>query len=216
MNKRKNINHSTKKEIISTKFRQKDWVKKLETLSGKPITPSKVQRTIYLLIDCSGSMAGENIKQAKDGAIGYYREAQKKGYSVGLIKFSSSAEHLLKPQNEDTKLISAIQKMYTSGSTNMSDAIRMATEKLGRNGERIICIVTDGMPDNESATLDEANNAKSLGIDIMTIGTDNADKTFLQKLATRKELSIKVVREQLENGICPKNEECKNLAQRFS
>ena len=201
MNKKKPISNSTKKEIISTKFRQKNWVKKLETLSRKSITPRKDQRTIYLLIDCSGSMAGENIKQAKDGAVGYYREAQRKGYSVGLIKFSSSAAHLLKPQNEDTKLISAIQRMHTSGSTNISDAIRMATEKLGRNGERIICIVTDGMPDNESATLAEANNAKSLGIDIKTIGTYDADKDFLQKLATRKELSIKVVREQIENGI---------------
>lgn len=192
---KKIIEYSKEKEIISKKFHQKNWVKKIETLS------STYERKIYLLIDCSVSMGGEKLNQAKNGAIGYCKEAQGKGYSVGLIKFSSSATHLLEIQNSIVLLALAIREMHTDGSTNMSDAIRMATEKLGKNGERIICIVTDGMPDNEDSTLLEANRSKNLGVDIMIIGTDDADIAFLQKLATRKELSIKVVKEQLKNSI---------------
>jgi len=84
----------------------------------------------------------------------------------------------------------------------MAAAINLATEKFAdRNGEKIICLVTDGMPDSRDAALNAANRAKRANIDIMTIGTDDADRSFLEKIATRKELAAKVARAQLEQGI---------------
>jgi hypothetical protein len=57
------------------------------------------------------------------------------------------------------------------------------------------------MPDSRDAALDAANRAKRANIDIMTIGTDDADRSFLEEIATRKELAAKVARAQLEQGI---------------
>ena len=200
--KNKFISNSTKSKVIA-KFSQKDWVKKLEAVSGKSIEPRKFCGSVYLIIDCSGSMAdGNKMDQAKGGAICFADQAQNKGYSVGLIKFASYAEHVFEPQTKLTNFNINIENLTINGSTNMAAAIRMAINKLvDTTAEKIMCILTDGMPDNEQAALDEANNAKKEKIDIMTIGTDDADKSFLEKLATRNGLSLKVSRNQFKNGI---------------
>ena len=195
---------SSGKNGIADQFSQKDWVKKLEAASGKPIVPAKpfFGGTVYLVIDCSGSMDDGKMNQAKRGASGFANESQRKGYSVGLIQFSSSAEHVVEPQKELALLNAAIERMTAGGSTNMAAAINLATEKFAdRNGEKIICLVTDGMPDSRDAALEAANRAKQANIDIMTIGTDDADRYFLEQIATKKELAAKVSRDQLAQSM---------------
>lgn len=188
-----------KGEIVA---RKKDWMKKLEALSGKPLDTGKLAGVVYLVVDCSASMDGNKLEQAKSGGEGFAREAQRKGYAIGLIQFDSDAKHLLDPQRELTNFHTSIKKLAIGGSTNMAAGIRTAIANLSdRSSDRTICIVTDGQPDDRNATLNTANEAKSLGIEIMTIGTDDADKSFLEELATRKELSIKVVNAQLQQGI---------------
>jgi len=223
MDNKNSISNSTNKGIAPTRFQQKGWVKKLEAVSGKPVLPRRSGKTVYLIVDCSGSMAeGNKIEQAKKGAIGFAGEAQRKEYSVGLIQFASHAEHIFEPQNELTSLNASVERLSANGSTNMAAAIQMARNNLlDKAGEKVICIVTDGMPDDKEATLAEANEARTQGIEIMTIGTDGADKDFLEELATRKELSLKVLRDQLERGIVsmakmlPKKMDSKDYSQDF-
>lgn len=84
----------------------------------------------------------------------------------------------------------------------MAAAIKLATDHLKRRlGKRAMCIVTNGMPDDKKAALDAAAKAREGGIDIMVLGTDGADKGFLDQLASRKDLSVKVERHQLGVGI---------------
>lgn len=203
MDNEKSIIDSKNKDSILTRFQQKNWVRKLEAVSGKPVLPRNTGRIVYLLLDCSGSMAeGNKVAQAKKGAIGFAEEAQRKEYSVGLIQFASHAEHVLEPQNELTSFTIKVEKLSANGSTNMAAAIQIAKNNLfDKAGEKVICIVTDGMPDDKKATLEAANEIRAQGVEIITIGTDDADKEFLEELATRKELSCKVLRDQLERGI---------------
>ncbi len=65
-------------------------------------------------------------------------------------------------------------------------------------------IVTDGVPnghDEPGATLKEREAAIKDAIDIIAIGTDDADQEFLKKLASRTELGMKVSKERLEQTI---------------
>lgn len=203
MDKEKSIIDSPNKDSTLTRYQQKNWVKRLEASSGKPVTTRRSSKNVYLLVDCSGSMAeGNKIEQAKKGAIGFAREALGMEYSVGLIQFASHAEHLLEPRGELGSLTITVQNLSAGGSTNMAAAIKIARDNLSEKvGKKVICLVTDGMPDDKKAALEAANELRTQGIEIMTIGTDDADKEFLEELATRKELSCKVVREQLESGI---------------
>ena len=51
--------------------------------------------TAYLLIDCSESMTGEKLKQARSGAGDFILRALAKGYGVGLISFDDRASVLV-------------------------------------------------------------------------------------------------------------------------
>ncbi len=156
----------------------------------------------FLLVDCSSSMEGSKIQQAKEGALGFAESAIRKRYSVGLISFANSAELLATPQKEQVSFASHLRKLEASGGTNMTDAIELATNHLrALDGTRAMVIVTDGEPNSRETCLAAADQAKAAGIDIITIGTDDADIAFLSQLSTRTDLAIVVAAHQLKSGI---------------
>jgi uncharacterized protein YegL len=65
----------------------------------------------------------------------------------------------------------------------------------------VIVIATDGRPDSKRNAIKEAEKAKADNIDIITIGTDDAEQDFLKKMATRAELGNKVTREVFSQAI---------------
>ena len=87
---------------------------------GKSVnSDSLINGYVYLVIDCSGSMAGEKIEQAKRGAIDFSKSAQNKGYSSGLITFADHAKYHIEPQRDYKALIPIINNISIDGSTNM-------------------------------------------------------------------------------------------------
>lgn len=171
---------------------------------GKPVTAEMAGvGLVYLLIDCSGSMEeGNKLDQAKRGAINFAKDAKAKGYSIGLIRFDSIATHLCEPQREISVLGQHLKSIEAGGTTNMTEAIRLAHQRLkDKIGAQVMVIVTDGMPNSEESALEAAKEAKQNRIAIITIGTDDADRGFLRKLASRTELGVKVSRQQLEQSI---------------
>ena len=176
---------------------------------------------VYLLVDCSGSMAGDKLQQAKSGAMGFSKDAVAKGYSIGLIEFYGIANHLCDPTKDlallqghidglEAKKASKAQAFLSAFrrgifGTNIAQAIKIAHEKLSeRKGVKAIVVITDGQangPGDPAASLEAGDKAKKDAIDIITIGTDDADQQFLKKLASRTELGIKVNRDQLEQTI---------------
>lgn len=178
------------------------WLGELAKKSGLSLDMLDTNNLVYLLVDCSGSMDGDKIEQAKNGAVDFAKESIKKGYAVGLIKFDTVAAHLISPQKELAQFENQVREMMATGDTNMTDAIEIATEKLAdKEGNRVICIVTDGVPNNPQTALDAAQEAKDMGIEIMTIGTEDANKNFLDQIATQSELSVSVDSSKLEEGI---------------
>lgn len=178
------------------------WKSRLEKATGKPVEPAKPTRTLYLLIDFSGSMDDYGkLEDAKKGALRFCSDAQAKQYSVGVIAFSSAPVCLVEAKS-GCDLSSLLYGIPASGSTNLTDALKMAAEKLnGRRGHKAICVVTDGMPDDRPSALNAALSLQAAGVEIMAIGTDDADKSFLDQLVTSKELSVKVPRQQLQQGV---------------
>lgn len=157
---------------------------------------------VYLVIDCSGSMAGEKLDGVKMGAKDFAIDAKARSYLVGLISFDSDATHLVEPQTNLSDLYRHIDSMSSKGSTNMTNAILLATEKLAeRAGIRVMVIATDGMPDDEDSAIEAAQEAKKKGIEIIAIGTDDADKVFLKNLASQPFFGFKVSSNQLGQAI---------------
>lgn len=160
----------------------------------------------YLLVDCSGSMAGEDkLEKSKAGAIDFSHNAIQKGYSVGIIAFGSEARLISEAVSNISDLEGNIKRINIDGSTNMAAALVLAEEKLAKidspNAQRVIVLITDGIPDNVDATLRVAKECKAKGISIITLGTDDADKDFLKKIATDGSLTEIVSSSGLKQAI---------------
>lgn len=172
---------------------------------GKPVNIELGGRFVYLVIDCSASMEGNKLGQAKRGAISFTKEARTKGYSVGLIQFHSHATHLCEPTRDISLLKQRLESIELGGDTHMAEAIELARKKLeGREGALAMLVATDGMPNgpgDPEASLEAGKRARRKGIDIITIGTDDADQRFLQELASRTGLGVKVPKVQFEQAI---------------
>ncbi|MCL2150416.1 MAG: VWA domain-containing protein [Dehalococcoidia bacterium] len=171
---------------------------------GKPLDVqlSKQQAYVYLLTDCSGSMSGYKLDQAKQGILNFATDALKNDYRVGLISFDTEARLICEPVGDIQILTPGVRAMRVGGSTNMVKAIKLAHDKLkGLVGTRVIVMATDGMPDNADATLKAARAAKDAGIDFIAIGTDDANQNFLGKLATRQDLAAKVSSDMFAQAI---------------
>jgi len=143
---------------------------------------------VMLCIDVSGSMSGGNLQQAKSGALNFMKNLDIEYTSTGLISFGSSAQLLMHFTKSAKDMNNAINSLSISGSTNMADALRIAYSNLiGQEGRRVIVLLTDGGPDSRSSTLEEGQSCRDENIEIITIGTDGADQSFLKALATSDE-----------------------------
>jgi molecular chaperone DnaK len=172
--------------------------------SEKPIATSFLVNygKIFIILDCSGSMKGPKLDQAKVGIIDFAKDAYKKEYQVGFIKFSDRANLLCELTNDIDIIQNSLKGIRAGGSTNLTAAIKMAHSKLKDfKSTRVMVIATDGMPDDIKSSLEEANKAKVEGIEILTIGTDDADTEFLKKLASKAELSAKVSSDRFAQAI---------------
>ncbi len=157
---------------------------------------------VYLLVDCSGSMAGEKIDQAKQGAGNFARTAIRKGYRVGLIKFNNRASLICEPTRNVSLIAGGIEKFIAMGYTNLTDALNMASGRLLRKkGYRVVVVATDGCPSDPNSALEVAAEMKKDKIEILAISTPDADQNFLSELVSRKDLNLKVENNELRRGM---------------
>jgi Mg-chelatase subunit ChlD len=146
---------------------------------------------VIVLVDNSTSMdwwGGEKspIAQAREGTIEYVKSALEKKFQVDVIAFSDKAIPVVTNIEEYTPDVEEkIKSISTVGGTNLTDALKLAQSKfLNRNVERVIMVVTDGMPNDETSALRIANDCKRLDIRIFAIGCGQVRQEFLDKLTS--------------------------------
>lgn len=162
------------------------------------ITETHVLKDVLLLIDVSGSMSGQKLEQAKQGAIDFARSAYKRGCATALAAFGSEASILCDPTVDSAEFGSKVNDLDIDGSTNLAAGLDLAATFSHLNA---VVVVTDGQPDSQVEALRAANLLKERGIDILCIGTYDADHSFLAQLATRSDLALHVDAQNLRTSI---------------
>lgn len=161
---------------------------------------------VYFLIDVSGSMCGDKIIEAKRGVGDFLANIQRmygeKKYLVGLVAFNKEVKLISTPTNDFELIKDNIKPLQAGGSTNLTDAIILAMNKLDKyKMNRTICIFTDGMPDDEESALKAAKEAKMRGIVLLAVGTNDAKFDFLKELTGTSERVIQKSAKELRSAI---------------
>jgi Mg-chelatase subunit ChlD len=154
------------------------------------------QRKVILLIDSSQSMDTGSKKQfATAGAIEFSVRALQLHYAVGVIGFADKAVLICKPTTDTARIQKACGLWPVTGGTYIGSGLLMARNHVEPGTEKdVIVVITDGQDGLPQETLAIASEVKAMGVEILVIGTDDADQDFIQQLASRPDLGLKVDR----------------------
>ncbi|MGH8191666.1 MAG: VWA domain-containing protein [Rhodanobacteraceae bacterium] len=180
----------------------------------QPAPPQAIHHTgraLMLAVDCSGSMAIEDMRFG-DRAVSRFAAvkaiatrfiAQRSGDDVGLILFGTHA-YLLTPMTFDVHAVSEQMAGAAIGlagrETAIGDAIVLAVKHLSAlpTRARVLVLLTDGV--NTAGTvmpLVAAKLAKAAGVRIYTIGVGSSGPTVgvfgMQLLVPDNELDVQVL-----------------------
>lgn len=146
---------------------------------------------VGLVIDRSGSMAGDKIDSAREGSRDLVANLTDSDQS-GLVSYSSSAT-LDQPLTFDHNATdSAIANLTAGGSTATGAAINLSHHDFLDNGRSdvrpVMILLTDGFTNTGPDPVTEAREAKADGIEIFAIGLgDSVNEPELREIASDPE-----------------------------
>ena len=171
---------------------EKSGVKNLIEIkkSDKPVR-KKIQQPIdfMLLLDTSGSMSGDAIKEAKKACeILIAKMIDFDTHRLGLITFDSYVNRLSTFTTDIKLLKTLVGDVRIGGTTELLDAMRLADEDFRKSTNRkVMIIVTDGIPYpcSEESVLSYADKMKMSSVRIVAIGAgDGVNKNFLSSVSS--------------------------------
>ncbi len=167
----------------------------LLTLAPKVEVPkSEVQpKSIVFVLDTSGSMSGEKIRQAK-GALRYCVNSLQPEDQFAIVTFSTEPrafrQDLLPATKENIKAaLEFIEGIQARGGTAINDALAMALKTIeGAKGLPMVVFLTDGLPTigetNTEAILKNAASANKQKARIFAFGVGyDVNTKLLDRLA---------------------------------
>ncbi len=118
----------------------------------KELASQVIPKDVSFVLDCSGSMSAEKMKQAK-AALNFCIEHLNKTDRFNIIRFSTIAEQLFEelcPVETEflTRAKSFIEGLKPIGGTNIEEALEMALAHNSKEADRPyhIVLITDGKP----------------------------------------------------------------------
>ncbi len=147
---------------------------------------NRVPMHIALVIDCSGSMYGRNIRNAAQASRAFIERTLGPNKHISVVSFPGGL--LCRPTQDPAVLEQALASLTPIGSTPMARGLAQARDALkGSSGvQRVFVVLTDGHPDDPDATTAEAHRIKRTGGRLVTVGVGRkVHQDFLETLCTR-------------------------------
>jgi VWFA-related protein len=141
---------------------------------------------VVLLLDKSGSMAGEKLARAQ-GALREYVGLMQPGDRVALLAFDEAVHELSDFTGEPAALRKVVDMVTANGNTALGEAMAVAVQRLeGRPGRRAVVVLSDGIQTRGRRTAEEAGAAAvaaQVSFSAIALGAD-ARRADLRRLAT--------------------------------
>lgn len=147
---------------------------------------------VILVLDSSGSMAGEALDAAKQAARAFVNQMDLSQDRVGIVQFSDAVDSTHPLDNDRAAIIAAIDRIHQTGGTAIHNGLQGAFELLqaDRRDEAtpVIVLLSDGESDATSAT-HVADTAKAAGVKIVTVGLGNSLNPALMEAIASPDLN---------------------------
>ncbi|WP_437571991.1 vWA domain-containing protein [Sorangium sp. So ce542] len=131
--------------------------------------------SIAIVLDTSGSMAGEKLEQAKRSAVQLLRDLRDDD-EIAFVRYSSDSE-LLQPLASAGRvradLIARIQALEPSGGTNIAPALAqgaLALADAGKGRVRRVILASDGLDGTRARSEEVARDSAGRGITTSSLG----------------------------------------------
>jgi tight adherence protein B len=147
---------------------------------------STVTSTSTLVMDTSGSMAGERLETAKQAARTYLA-AVPENVRVGLVTFADTAERRVAPTADRDEVLTVIDSLEAVGETALYDGTILGVRSVGAEGARNVLILSDGEDTGSETSLARTERiveASRVVVDAVSIGTAQNQVGQLQRLAS--------------------------------
>ncbi|GAA0214460.1 hypothetical protein GCM10010492_10330 [Saccharothrix mutabilis subsp. mutabilis] len=132
-------------------------------------------RGVVLVVDTSGSMAGERIATARRAASGYAASVPA-DVRVGLVAFADTPALLVSPTTDRAALAAALESLRANGNTALYDALPVAVAALdGVSAPRLV-VLSDGQDTSSRAGLDAVTGLlaqRSVPADVVALASDD-------------------------------------------
>ena len=146
---------------------------------------NRIPMQLALVMDCSGSMYGQSIDDAKKAAESFVCRSLQPSRQIAVVAFPGGV--MSTPTGDLGRLTDAIHNLTPIGSTPMAQGLRDARDLLRpRAGvQRVFVVMTDGHPDDPDAVTAEIHRIRSTGGRVVAIGVGpQVQQEFLRGLAS--------------------------------
>ena len=229
---------SCEKEPINEVYDQ-EQVSKENVIENRQITKQQHENAcgslvdLALVIDRSGSMAGNRLAAAKSGAQLLVDELNSGAFSA-LVSFNSGAvrnfDLTIMDEAGQIALNDAIDQLTATGGTNIGAGVIYGTEELTGDeslfpeltspsgndrddAQKIMIVLSDGQTLDEPGAIAAAELAKAEGIRIISIAVEGADEEFMEIIAssaddfyTTDDEGLEALFEEISGTICTTRE----------
>lgn len=164
-----------------------DSIEKDDGASEWPLFKRSDEREVVLVLDVSGSMAGNPLAETVTASEKFIDTVLDEDASVGVVTYDSSAMCVANFSSSADVLKKAVGNISSGGDTNMDAGLSAAYDMLSGSTaqKRIIVLMSDGEP-NKGRVGDElisyAKTLKDEGIYIYTLGFFGSAKSAQQAL----------------------------------
>jgi molecular chaperone DnaK len=155
------------------------------------------EKTIYLVLDVSGSMWGEPLEKAKEAAKEFINKLDLDYNKIGIIVFNNHTRVLTKAINNKNTLFTTIDGIYSNGGTNANPFNNIYNLLANIDDKRYAVVLTDGQWFRQNEAIEKAQKCHQNGIEVVAIGFGGADKWFLNEISSSDEGSIFTSQEKL-------------------
>ena len=160
--------------------------RRLSTGSVVAAKTAQVQSpTVLVVVDTSGSMAGQPMVDARQ-AISSFAAQAPADVRLGLSSFSTSPRLLVPPTLSRPSLLGAVTSLQAQGETSLYDAVIAGVASLGRAGDRRLVVLSDGGDTRSKASLQaalEATKASGVAVDAIGFNTGESVQAVLSQIA---------------------------------